>query len=463
MNVSRTKPEAKNTSQYKDKVKQRRFHKSISFVLLLFLLGFALTTLPASAQKQEEPLSTNEVFIEVEKALENEKALSPETKKALQNLIQMLRNTHSEEVETLAPKSDSPIAEYVQVTDGVEKGGTVIASDLTQQLKLSGLAYLRYSYDQDDSDAHEFDIDRINLTLDWQLWDKGKISYTLEGGDIRDNDGHYDVTTKAFFLEVRDLLYPSSYLWVGQADLPWVAYEEGLWRYRFQGTVFPDRMGYMTSTDLGVGFGGDIPNDYGSWQVSGVNGEGWTSSETGKHKDFHARLTLQPFTEKENALRNLFITGFASVGTYDDVLVGSDERNRWIGQIGYKSPDRWTLVAEYLEAEDPASMMAMRYPTLVQRAGEKSNADGYSVFGTLNMGVLRDSESAQKWELIGRFDHLDPDGRIDNNDVDLWLVGLGYHWNKNIRLLLNYESIDHEDDLSLTDSSRIMLQSELKF
>ena len=446
----------------KEETKCRRILKVACFVPLLLMLGLAQSTLPVLAQEQQESFSANEVFTEVEKALDNEKALSPETRKAFQNLLQTLRSILLEKAETPAPGAESSSGEDVQETQEAEKEAKVIVSDLTKQLKLSGLAYLRYSYDLEDSNANEFDIDRIYLTLDWQLWDKGKVIYTLEGGDIRDSDGHFDVTTKAFFLEVRDLLYPSTYLWVGQADLPWVAYEEGLWGYRFQGTVFPDRMGYLTSTDLGVGFGGDIPRGYGSWQVNVVNGEGWTSNEIGKHKDVHARLTLRPFGAKENALKHLFVTGFASLGAYDDVPSGPDDRNRWIAQAGYRIPNRWTLVGEYFGAEDPASKMAEKFPTLALRAGQESDAQGLSIFGTLNAGLFKDSDFARKWELIGRWDHLDPDRDIGGNDVNLWIAGVSYRWNKNIRVLLNYEDVEHED-VSLADRKRIMLQGELIF
>jgi hypothetical protein len=442
-------------------------------VVLLFVLtyGLAQDSIGAAGQAPQESLSPDEVFAEVEKALENEKALSPETRESLKKLVTLLRSENVGSTNSKAPHGERTREDWGPKQEVQANTSSVIASDLAKKLKVSGLSYLRYSYNLEDSkspgslrsvdDGNEFNIDRVYLTLDWQLWDKGKVSYTLEGGEIRDGNGHYDVTTKAFFLEVRDLLYPSTYLWIGQADLPWVAYEEGLWGYRFQGTVFPDRMGYMTSTDLGVGFGGDIPGGYGDYQLSVVNGEGWTHNEVGKHKDLHARLTLRPFGARENALKNLFVTGFASVGAYDDVPSGPDDRNRWIAQIGYKNPGRLTLVGEYFQAKDPAVKMALRYPTLDARSGRESDAQGFSIFGTLNAGVLKDSDFARKWEFLARWDHLDPDGSISGNNVDLWLAGVSYRWNKNIRLLLNYEEIDHEDDFFLMDSSRIMLQAEL--
>ena len=424
----------------------------------------------AAAQEAPSPSDREQAFERVEKALDQDPNLAPETKDAFRELLQVLRGESGDAPSDPAKTHPAP---HEAVDEPGSEAPLVSGSSLTDKLDIRGLAYLRYSYELEDSslpglnsstdDRNEFDVDRIYLTFDWQLWDKAKVSYTLEGGEFRDESGQFDLTTKAFFLEIRDLLYPSTYLWIGQADLPWVPYEEGLWGYRYQGTVFPDRMGYMTSTDLGVGFGGDIPKDYGSWQASIVNGEGWNKNEIGKHKNVHGRLTLNPLAGREGPMRNFFLTGFGAVGKYDDVLVGPDDRERFIGQIGYKSPQRWTLVSEYFEARDAAEKMAVKFPSLEQRIGRASRAQGFSTFGTLNLGVFKDTDFARKWELMGRWDHLNPDDKISNNDLDLWIAGVSYRWNRNIQVLLNHEAIDYEKRALLEDESRIMLQALLEF
>jgi len=63
-----------------------------------------------------------------------------------------------------------------------------------------------------------------------------------------------------------------------------VAYEEGIYRYRFQGTIFVDREGFLTSSDLGASLHWAFPQNYGDVHVGVYNGEGYTSSEKNDQK-----------------------------------------------------------------------------------------------------------------------------------------------------------------------------------
>lgn len=339
-------------------------------------------------------------------------------------------------------------------------------ADWIKCIRIDGKSFLRYSYELEDSrdDFNEFDLDRLYVGFHWQLWDEGSLHYILDAVAFReDGDQQFDLTTKYFYLEVKDLLYPSTYLHLGQADLPWVVYEEIIWTYRFQGTVFADRSGYLTSTDLGAAFGGEIPDGWGSWQVNVANGEGWDKSEIGKHKDFHGRITVKPLAFAEGPYENFFVTGFGSVGAYDDIEEGPDDRERAITQIGYKEPDKITLAAEYLWAWDPAVEMKRKYPSLAAREGDESRAQGISIFGVLNLNALVEDEFAKRWELVARWDRLDPDEDIEDNTLDRLIGGVSYRWNEHIRTLLDYEMVDYESDALLNDERRIMFQSEIVY
>lgn len=353
------------------------------------------------------------------------------------------------------------------------KGGETKLPAWLDRITVEGVAFFRYSRELDETakDYNEFDIDRAYLSIWSQLWDKGKIRYTMEGGDLRENGtDNFDITTKHLYLEVSDLLFKSDYLKIGQGDVPWVPYEEAIWNYRLQGTIFADRSGYLTSTDLGVSYGGKFPNEYGSFQASLVNGEGWKKNETGKHKDAQLRVTLNPFAESGNELKNLFIAGYGGVGAYEhdaDITGGEpDERDRLIGQIGYKESEKLTLVGEILRAKDPADKMKSRHPSLAARANQRADAEGYSIFGVLNLnllGLCNDREFAKRWEVIGRWDRLDPDDSIDDNSLDRFIGGISYKWNKYIRTLLDVEHVDFEAGAGKEDESRVMLQAEVKF
>lgn len=339
--------------------------------------------------------------------------------------------------------------------------------DWVKRLSVSGTAYLRYGYDVTGPtrNFNEFNINRIYLRFDTQLWNHGSVRYTLEGGDLREEGARqpFAVVSKHFYLEVRDLLYQRSYLRVGLADLPWVAYEEGLWGYRVQGTVFTDRQGYLSSTDLGIAVGGAFPAR-GSWQVSLVNGETWTGREKGKHKDGHGRLSVYPLAGRGGLGRYILVSGAATVGTYDGlVTTGSRSRRRLIGLAGIARPDRVTLLAQAVWTRDPADALTARYPSLASRTGLLSDGRGGSIFARLNLSVLRADERAKMWEVIGRYDRLDPDHRIANNTLDRWIAGVACKPNRWVSALLNYERVHYQPGAGLESESRILLQSEIRY
>ncbi|MEP0766728.1 MAG: hypothetical protein HRF45_09340 [Fimbriimonadia bacterium] len=349
--------------------------------------------------------------------------------------------------------------------------------DWVNRISISGRAFLRYSYELDSSkdDFNEFSVDRVYLTFRSKVSEKSTVQYTLEGGEIRDadyrlSDGNLekvstsmDVQTKYFFFEVTDALYRTGFVRVGQAPQPWVPFQEDLWGYRVQGTVFSDRSGYLSSTDLGLSFGGTIPDGYGSWHGAFVNGEGWKSPERGKHKDFHFRATVYPFAKSPEAVKNLFVSGFFSTGAYDDVSAGPRDRERAIGQIGYRKAGSVYLGAEYLWASDPADKMKARYPSLAARSGQISDARGYSVYGVLNVGVLGRGADAAKWDILARFDNLDPDNEIADNDVERWIVGVSHRFSSNVLALLDYETVEYASGAGKPDERRISLRADIKF
>lgn len=338
-----------------------------------------------------------------------------------------------------------------------EKPAIPAIPDWVNKFNFDSRGFFRYSYEFTKSrgNFNEFNIDRAYVGFNFQVSDKVKVRYLLEGGDLRADaitttvaNNYYTVATKAFYIELQDLLYKSNYLRIGLADLPWVPYEEGLWGYRAQGTIFADRSGYLTSTDLGLAFGGKIPDGYGSWQVNVVNGEGWKRREQNKQKDFHARLTVNPLASMKGPLENLFATGFASVGQYSDFIavqsVGSQPKDRRIFMLGYKDSNRITLAAEYLWAKDLSNRMSATHPSLGRRANLDSVAKGYSAFGVLGLHTLLDAGGAEHWALLARYDMLDPDTAIDDNGLKRMIGGISYTWDKNFMTLLAYENVKYD-------------------
>lgn len=479
-------------------------NRLVLLIAVLFLTTRDIAAQGPSARTGEAPSSVEEALIHLEQALDHDASLSPETRAALQGLVQALqaeRAANAQKADTgQGSTATGPDTGYS--APGAEKVSTQsspqVAAEKTEKkegskLALSGKVYLRYSYelanppitrfDPRTNDFNEFDIDRLYLTFDGQLWEKGRFRVTLEGGDIRENGtDQFDVSTKHAYVEFQDVFYEGFYVRLGQVDLPWVPYEEKLWGYRFQGPVFADRSGYITSTDMGITFGSPLPKDYGEWQVAVVNGEGWRRNEIGKYKDVQARLTVHPFASLDSKLRNVFVTGYGSQGAYDDVLFGDRDRDRYILQVGYREKERFTLALEHLWATDPTEKMQRRHPSLAARPGESAHAQGISLFSVLNLSVFSSAPVAKKLELIGRWDRLDPDDEIKNNDLNRYIAGISYRLNKYVQFLLDYERVDYDKGARgavpatlwplpalpiiptwKDDEERIMLQTEIQF
>ena len=59
----------------------------------------------------------------------------------------------------------------------------------------------------------------------------------------------------------------------GMQQTPWVDFMESVYRYRFQGTIFEDREGFLSSSDVGASFHYNLPGNYGDVHGGVYNGE----------------------------------------------------------------------------------------------------------------------------------------------------------------------------------------------
>ena len=74
----------------------------------------------------------------------------------------------------------------------------------------------------------------------------------------------------------------------GIQQTPWVDFAEGIYRYRFQGTVFAERAGYFASADAGVSFHYQLPSNYGDVHVGVYNGENYHGSRSTTRRRFNS-------------------------------------------------------------------------------------------------------------------------------------------------------------------------------
>src|SRR5262245_21552760 len=113
---------------------------------------------------------------------------------------------------------------------------------------------------------------------------------------------------------------------------PWLDFAEGIYRYRFQGTMFVEREGYFASADGGASFHYQLPRNYGDIHTGVFNGENFNRSEANDQKAFMIRGTLRPLAAGDPVLRGIR----ASVFWDGDHYVKNAERNRFIFGLNFE-------------------------------------------------------------------------------------------------------------------------------
>ena len=171
---------------------------------------------------------------------------------------------------------------------------------------------------------------------------------------------------------------------IGIQQTPWVDFDEGIYRYRFQGTTFAERLPLlttMTSADAGVSFHYNLPSNYGDFHVGLYNGENYQRVELNNDKAFEFRGSIRPFATQKPVLRGIR----AHLVYYNDAYVASDVRERTMGNVTFEHP-YINAEFDYLNAKDKtlavdlatADQLAPRVPAdrlVVAESGIESPAD----------------------------------------------------------------------------------------
>ena len=216
-----------------------------------------------------------------------------------------------------------------------------------------------------------------------------------------------------------DWMTKGSWARFGIQQTPLLDYEEGIYRYRFQGTTFTEREGFYNSADAGASFHYNFPSNYGDVHVGIYNGEGYAKTDPNDQKAIEIRGTLRPFATSAPLLRGLRLTGFY----FGDNYIKDSERTRAVGQVTYESP-YLNGGFDYIDAHDQT---AIKSPDI--------EGKGWSFWLT--------PKSPSGWEALLRYDHMTPDERNPNQSRPRTIVGIAY-WFKNqgsyqTSLMLDYD------------------------
>ena len=194
--------------------------------------------------------------------------------------------------------------------------------------------------------------------------------------------------------------------WVrfGIQQTPYIDAQEGIYRYRFQGTVFVERDGGLSSADAGITAHTNLPNNYGDVHVGVYNGEGYSRVETNDQKAVMTRVTVRPFPGGNFNVKGLRVTGFY----ISDHVMRNADRNRVVAGAVYEH--RWFNAGfDWMENTDQANPTA---PTI--------KSGGWSVFATPFF-----KEKGNGPEMLLRYDSWNTDKSLDQ-DRQRTIVGFAY-------------------------------------
>src|SRR5436190_11466637 len=201
----------------------------------------------------------------------------------------------------------TPAAGYVPPDDtpSIKVGATIFADYTVQQTPRIKDA------DGNEVTSNAFNVGRTYINITGNI--SHNIAFRITPDITREAEsstagtsiaGNYVFRLKYGFVQFNldDHLNPGrtgTWVRLGVQQTPWVDYMEGIYRYRFQGQVFSEREGFLTSSDIGASFHYKFAHNYGEVHTGFYNGEGYTRPEANNQKGFMIRGTLRQLPKSE--------------------------------------------------------------------------------------------------------------------------------------------------------------------
>jgi len=293
----------------------------------------------------------------------------------------------------------------------------VTPPDDTPKVNIGATIFADYTINQSpkilDADGNQvrfssFNVGRSYLNVTGNL--NHRISFRItpdiarETGTGSSLNGSYTFRLKYAFGQyaLDDWTTHGSWVRLGQQQTPYVDHTEGIYRYRFQGPIFADRIGVLSSSDAGLSAHWNIPGNYGDVHGGFYNGENYNRAETNNQKGFEIRGTVRPLP-LGGIWKGLRVTGFL----VEDHYVSNAKRQRAIGQVTFEHPVV-NAGFDVLTAKDQTSIT-------------KSEVDGkgWSAWATPKLGTTG-------WELLLRHDDFTPNKTVSSQKQKRDIEGVAY-------------------------------------
>ena len=324
--------------------------------------------------------------------------------------------------------------------------------DDTPSVKIAGTLFTDFTYVMDPTKVVEgneihpnsFNVGRAYVNITGQLSHRLAFRvtpdiFTPSSTDSSSVVGSYVFRLKYTYgqLNLDDWLTKGSWVRFGLQQTPFVDYEEGAYRYRFQGTIFPDREGKLTSSDKGVSGRYAFKGNHGDVHVGVYNGEGYSKSEANDQKAIQGRLTVRP--APQGPLHGLRVTGFIDADHY----ASGDAKMRWIGNALLEYP-HVSVGFDYMGTTDQASSTAAEV-----------KGEGFSVWATPKAG--------NGWEAVLRYDQFKANKDLDaKKKTAIGGVAYWFPLQKGVSgaILLDYQQVQLDGS---PDAKQIALHTLMNF
>ncbi|HEY6065186.1 MAG TPA: hypothetical protein VIY96_03465 [Thermoanaerobaculia bacterium] len=307
-------------------------------------------------------------------------------------------------------------------------------------VKVGGTLFLDFTY-QDTPEvtdaggnrvhSNAFNVGRAYINVTGQLHHLVAFritpDVTRETGSGSSLNGSYTYRLKYAYAQFNmdDWLPHGSWIRFGMNQTPLVDFYEGIYRYRFQGTIFVEREGFLTSSDLGLSGRLAFPSNYGDVHLGVYNGEGYSRSEANDQKAFQVRATVRP-APGVDVLRGLRLTAFWD----GDHYVRDAKKDRFVGLLSFEHPFV-NVGVDYLKAKDQ-TLTTVR----------EIEAEGWSAWVTPRtpIGI----------EGLFRYDELKPDKGQDSSRRKKRFIGGVSYWFTMFKpgvttaVLADYETVKYE-------------------
>jgi hypothetical protein len=233
--------------------------------------------------------------------------------------------------------------------------------------------------------------------------------------------------------------------------------EEQFWT-RGLSSVAVEQNGFFSSADVGAAATVSFPRKRGELYATITNGNGYTSRETDRFKDYAARLTLTPLASTTGFWKGLAISPWYSKGDR-----ASDFARRRGTVLAVADAQRKDRAGVFVGVRDPRIVLGAHYAqrwdvfetadTARDAAPQGTERTGRVISLHTTVRPLSYIGTAPKWPLaiVFRYDHIKP-----NVDVDAYarntIAGLSWEFNRRTSVTFDYQNQAPKDGSAAADS-----------